>query len=446
MDQDEALPFARQTEQAWRELRRQLADHLAALREHESVVLNVSVGGDEADGAPPYVQLLQHGDEGTIRAEAVSDAYLDERRALGETGAAVLAELGWQSPTHGPFERAGGGSANWFLDRGPDRVDELAELAVRTLREAYGCPHPSFLWTEGEFEPTGLAAPLRLDEPDASGPPSDEEPSTMAEAVDRDQVTYPGGPEELTRLLAETLSANEGEAVEADDDGDFPLRRGSTVLFLRVADDEPMIHLFAELVHDLVDREAAHREVNLLNRELLLGSCSVRGDSVRFQSAHLALPFSPLQVRLVVNRITSDLDECADLLAQRTGGLRYLQPAEAEELDLGEPPRHPMVPVLGELLETEAPTPRHVAGLFDGDVVEIAATIAALREEPPSDLDVPEVIATLRQALGYAAHQRADRAFGSRAKPSGRRRTTQQGSLLSAGDGGEPGLDLGLDG
>ncbi len=371
MGQDGQNTFERHTDEAWRELRRQLADHLAGMAAHEPLVLEVAVEpGREQTGAAPYVQLLAHGDD-AIRAEAVSDAYLDSRWALGDAGNDRLAALGWCAPTRGPLTPPDdGGSDNWFVDRPRSRADELAVLTVRTLREVFGCPHPAFLIVEGGFEPSGAAAPSNLEEVD----PSRERPGTIAEAGERDRVTYPRHSEQLTQLVAEALAEAGDGPIEADEDGDYPLRLGQSVLFVRVLHDEPTVELFAELVHDVRDREAAAREVNLLNRELGLGSVHVDGDTVRFRHSHCAVPFSPLQLRLVVGRVASDLDERAELLAQRVDGLRFFEPdrsedeppepsrppfspvlADQEVLFPDEEPAHPMVPVITELLAVARP-------------------------------------------------------------------------------------------
>lgn len=441
------VPFERQADAAWRELRSQLADHLATMGEASHLVLTVDVGAvdERLAGAPPYVQFLAFGGL-WMRAEAVSDHYLDERWTLGAPGAARLRGLGWRPPTHDAWEEADEGSANWFLDREQTYVDEVADVAVRSLREVYGCAHPAFLSIEGDFAPAGIAAPRSAGALERTG---GQDGSPVEGTASEDRIAHPGDHAELLDQVRQTLEEANDAPVTTDSDGDFALRIGSSVLYVRVWESEPTVELFAELVVDVEDRAAARREVNALNRDTILGSCSLRGDIVRFRHVLCAMPFSSIQLRFVLARVASDLDERAEELAERVGGRRFLEHREAEE-DPDESPTvllaaHPMLPVLRELLEIEEPSDRVVAGLFDGDVEDITATIDALREDPPADLDVTDAIALLQMALVYAARKRADRTFGARPKPSGRR-SSQQSALISRREVDGASLDLGIDG
>ena len=64
---------------AWRELRRRLADRVAGLRVADSLVLSVQVAG-LSDGPGPYVTVGRTGDD--WRLEAVSNGYLDTAHRL----------------------------------------------------------------------------------------------------------------------------------------------------------------------------------------------------------------------------------------------------------------------------------------------------------------------------------------------------------------------------
>lgn len=456
----------RRAGEAWRELRSQLGDRLVALRAGEHVVIEVDLGVDDEDavGASPYVQLAGFGDEPWIRAEAVSDHYLDERRLLGEGGDALLRALGWSPPTHGPGDEPDSGSANWFLDRERSRADEVAELAVRALRDVYGCAHPAFLRVEGDFVPTGIAAPAAP--PFEGGGTSGSDESTIERIAREDRIEHPRSHDELVALVTETLASLYDGTVEPDGDGDFPIRFGRSVLYVRVWESEPSVELYAELVDGVQDTAAARREANVFNRDVVLGTCWVRDGVVRFRHVLCAMPFSSEHLRQVLARIGSDLDERAEDMAERVGGQRFLDgvegvPApggeESDEGDLDEQPdpdripvldapAHPMVPVLGELLAIDEPSDRVVAGLFDGDVEVLAETIAALREEPPADLDPADAIAALQRGLAYAARRLADRSVGTRRVQPRRRPDSQQSALIAPRDVEESSLDLGLDG
>ena len=98
---------------AWRELRRRLADRVAGLRAADSLVLSVQVAG-LSDGPGPYVTA-----GGTLtggwRLEAASNAYLDTAHQLDEAAEGQLLAQGWAPPSYLP-DQGGPGSANWWVD------------------------------------------------------------------------------------------------------------------------------------------------------------------------------------------------------------------------------------------------------------------------------------------------------------------------------------------
>ena len=89
--------------------------------------------------------------------------------------------------------------------------------------------------------------------------------------------------------------------------------------------------------------------------------------------------------------------------------------------------------------------PRTVATLFDGELTEIAAQIEALRDNPPGDLDVAEILAALRGALQFLVVRKSREMWDRPRRPAMPRRTTHQPPLLSSQDVGEQALDLGAD-
>ena len=101
--------------------------------------------------------------------------------------------------------------------------------------------------------------------------------------------------------------------------------------------------------------------------------------------------------------------------------------------------------VLRELLAAGDVDPRTVAALFDGELSEITEQLEALRDDPPADLDVAEIIAALRGALQFLAVRKSREMWDRRRRPPARRRTSDQPPLLSAQDLGEQALDLGAE-
>ena len=116
-------------EEAWRELRRRLADHVAGMEPRETLVVSAQVAGTEG-GPSPYV-LVSRGSDGGWRLEAVGHAYLDSAQRLGEAAEEALRALGWSPPG------ADGGPAAWRVDLPAGDVERGAWLLVHTLREAF---------------------------------------------------------------------------------------------------------------------------------------------------------------------------------------------------------------------------------------------------------------------------------------------------------------------
>ena len=310
-DERGTTPYEKQNDEAWAEFRRQLADHCAGMSDDDLLHIEIEQAPDEDElyGAAPYLQLLGWG-EGAIRAEVCSNAFLDDRFLLSMPQEPQLAELGWNAPTYGRDDEPDHGSPHWWADVELRDADRLAVMCVGALRDVFGCPHPAFLVVDG-FEPTGFTAPE---------PGEDDEPEPEPEAA----IAYPHDRDELQEMVDGALGRVYGEPVKHDADGDVPIVLGDSVLFVIVSDDEPIVELFAELVHDVADLEAAEREVAVLNRDLMFGTCLVRDDRVLLRHRLCGAPFVPAQFRMVLSRVSSDLDRIAADLAVRVGGRRFL--------------------------------------------------------------------------------------------------------------------------
>ena len=430
-DETGATPYEKQNDEAWAEFRRQLADHCATMVDDDHVFIEIEQAPDVEDlpGAAPYLQMVGWG-EGAIRAEVCSNTFLDDRFLLSKPQEQQLAELGWNAPTYGRDGEPDSGSPHWWADVELRDADRLAVMCVGALRDVYGCAHPAFLVVDG-FEPIGFAAPE---------PGEDDEPEPAREPA----LAYPHDRDELQAMIDRAVGRVYGEPVKHDSDGDVPIVLGDSVLFVIVSDEEPIVELFAELVHDVADLEAAEREVAVLNRDLMFGTCLVRDDRVLLRHRLCGVPFVPAQFRMVLGRVSADLDRIAGDLAVRVGGRRFLDVSGVTD-EAGAEPLPQSLVVLRELLAAGDVDPRTVAALFDGELSEITEQLDALRDDPPADLDVAEIIAALRGALQFLAVRKSREMWDRRRRPPARRRTSDQPPLLSAQDLGEQALDLGAE-
>lgn len=138
---NQLLRASESTEKAWTRFTNDLADALADLDEDEHLIIEKKKGWH-------YVQFAAGGKFG-MRAEAVSNGYLDDNHRLSEEACTRLLNLGWDAPTHIPDDpktKHPDGSPNYFVDVGvPVPYGAMATLAVNTLRGVFGVGHPGGL-------------------------------------------------------------------------------------------------------------------------------------------------------------------------------------------------------------------------------------------------------------------------------------------------------------
>jgi hypothetical protein len=406
-------------ESAWTGFRQRLADRLAGSATDDVLLVEVSTGidEDELEGAAPYLQFVAWGD-GMVRAEVVSNHYLDERYALTEGDERVLAGMGWSEPVHDDDGDPVPGEANFHLDA-PDReADRVAVMAVRALREVFGCQHPVFLAAEGlERDQTGPAEPAP-DECEA-------------------ELIRPDDHDHLQSLVDAALAVTFEEDLRHDDDGDIPIRCGQSVVFVRVLTSEPTVEVFAEIVVDVRDRDRAATEAARLNLRAAHHQFVLRDDRLVMRETLLAWPFSPAQLRVVVGRFCEEVDDLAADAAAAVGGRRFLDERPAED------DTHPGLVTLLEILHTGRVAAATVAGLFDDDRVELVRQIVRIRRAGQSCGDHAEdvVLEHLRRALRLVADRAAVRQ--ERTERRGSPRSSSQLSLLPDEDVGQDNLGVG---
>ncbi len=95
-----------------------------------------------------------------MRAEVVSNAFLEPPEQIPDAGVVMLAALGWDPPTSGPGVGPAldpDGSPNHFREWGnPMDHADVAAAAIGALVEVLGVPHPGWLAYES-FTSEGVA-------------------------------------------------------------------------------------------------------------------------------------------------------------------------------------------------------------------------------------------------------------------------------------------------
>lgn len=423
-----------ETSRAWNHLQARLAVQLATMDDY----LVLAAGPvDEEGGTGRYVQFSGDGEH--LRIEASSNEYLTGRHRLDERNEAALAELGFGRPTtDDAHHEEDPGSPNFWLDSGPEEADRLASIAVKTLRDVFGLPHPAFV------QPTGPFAEALVGGPSA--------------ASDGPGITAPRNRPHLQALIDETLIPLVGHVPSRDSDGDVPIPADTAVAFVRALHDRPAIQLYAEVVRKVQEPERAAFEVSVLNRDSWTTKYTFVDDRIIATVTFPAMPFVPSHLHMALSAFLEEIDGVDDDLAVRVSGRRFLDDVaedsgawdeDDEQAQQGPPPRHPAVLVLLELAEegTKQVDRSLAASICEDDKELILALIRGEQEAStywnsvaedasfasvPADADIAReeaeraslALRMLRKALRGVAEKERD------ARRKARPRTTRQQTLF----------------
>lgn len=285
----------------WKPFADRLAAALATLSEDQNLILSV-------ENRQRFVQFAGSGASG-LRAEAVSNAFLAEADQLTVDQVAALTGSGWRSPTHADgaskAEKDPGGSPNFFADfDAPVTVDEVADLAVRTLTQVFGVSHPD---------------QLEYDAFDTKG--------SQISFTDlcRRRAQRPGSTAESDSSFAHELLAAIREVtgfgdLEFDNDGDICLPRGSQVVFVRRLGATPFVRIWSPLVRGVGETPELLGQLNSLNASAGLVRFSAY-DGVVFAEADVAAePIVAKHVDIALRRFCGATDGVDVMLQRQFGG------------------------------------------------------------------------------------------------------------------------------
>lgn len=128
----------------------------------------------------------------------------------------------------------------------------------------------------------------------------------------------------LNEWIEETLKvALELDEVFRDEDGDIPIPRGSSVLFIRPqAEGSPFLEIFSPLLQGFEMSPAVYQAVNELNLQVPMAKAMVSGDgTVIVLSAHLLTEtLSPTELMFALDMVSGAADYFDTLLQKRFGG------------------------------------------------------------------------------------------------------------------------------
>ncbi|NNG19368.1 hypothetical protein HJ590_07200 [Naumannella sp. ID2617S] len=288
----------RSTAEAWLSFSERLAEVVSVMDDTSDLTIGSVASETET---VPFVRFHSQTRD-LVRAEAASNGTLGEHYQLGAGQLSAMEDIGWRPPTtEGPRP-----TGNFWVEIPQESSDRLAELAVSALRDVYGIQHPVFL------APDQLAEILQ---------PRPEPLEGYSEFDPEDVVaTVPVSHEHLDDMIEAELAEMFGHQPLRDTEGDFAIRVGSTMLFLRTSADHREIIVFACVVHEVEGRSRAMEILSDLNTEVRLVKFQLIRDRVFVTTSVFAHPFVPAHLHQAVRIMSEVADGIDDELAVRLRG------------------------------------------------------------------------------------------------------------------------------
>jgi hypothetical protein len=145
--------------------------------------------------------------------------------------------------------------------------------------------------------------------------------------------------DELDKWLEETLKREfKLDAIERDEDGDIPISRGSAVVYVHTADDDPpRIEIFSPLLEEFTMRPEVFAAVNSINRNTPLAKAYVDPDNAQIvltAELYIFNELSPDQLLATIDLVADRADHYDSLLQKRFGGRTMLDDDERDEFDV----------------------------------------------------------------------------------------------------------------
>lgn len=280
MSEMENFDLDRSTRQAWEAFTARLDEVLSVM--DSSSDLTISVVRSQHVQNPPSIRY-------SVTQPGVVQATLTSTQTDG------LSELGW---IHS-------GDDEHTLTADQEDTASLAALTVKTLSTALDVLHPVFLQPdqlEEILNPDGITQPHPL----------------LGE--DQPAVLTPTSKLALDEYVQQELHEVIGHPPLRNAKGDFAVRVGSTVVFLRSTADFREVVLFSPLVHDVDGRSRAVEVLNDLNVEARYCRFALHRDQVYVQISVFARPFVPAHLRQALQDISQIADGIDEELAVRLSG------------------------------------------------------------------------------------------------------------------------------
>ncbi|MFI5959660.1 T3SS (YopN, CesT) and YbjN peptide-binding chaperone 1 [Cryptosporangium sp. NPDC051539] len=315
------VDLSAKVEAAWAELRTALAGILRGLELGTQLTLTLDPTAGGTGDATYTVEFVMF-DENLLHAEAVGNAGLPPGHRLDRHAIADLVALGWSPP--GVVD---GTTDNFGLQMPTSDAGRLAAIAIRTLREVYGTPHPAFLTysataLEGEVELSPLGAARRVpgSSAGASAPAAHDPAAPLPDRV---------------RAVVSELLARPVDELPVDADGDIAIRSGSAMVFVRITDDPPLVEVSSPVLTEVRATQRLYERLSALTKTLPVGRLYLEDDTVWAAVAVFGTDFQPTHLSTAIRVMTGLADVLDDRLQGDFGGKVFFGEALPERREPG---------------------------------------------------------------------------------------------------------------
>lgn len=148
-------------------------------------------------------------------------------------------------------------------------------------------------------------------------------------------------PDQLDKWIADTLKRELGlDEVVRDDEGDFPIRWGSVLVYVSVLDldgEVPHIHIFAQLLENFTMRPEVYEAVNAINLQVPVAKAFVEAEGDQIVLAADIFIFEQLssdQLMATIQLVGDRADYYDTMLQKRFGGDKTFDDDENEEFNV----------------------------------------------------------------------------------------------------------------
>ncbi|GAA4211162.1 YbjN domain-containing protein [Actinocatenispora rupis] len=312
LDDPDTVDLRSKVDAAWLDFRRSLEAALPAMPvgARLTVTLDPTATGT---GEAVYDLVLRVLSDTGLHADAVGNAGLPEEYRLDRVAVGDLVALGWSPP--GVVEET---ADRFGLRASMDDAPSVASVVTRTLRDVYGAPHPAFLtYTVVGDDVVPALASAR---PVAAGTVLPAGRAVSASTA----IAAIGIPlDEQVRAVVAGFLKTDPESLQHDEDGEFSVRAGSAMVFVRINDNPQLVDVYSPILTEVEPDERLYERLSQLTRRMPIGRLYCTEGTVWASVPVFGRDFQATHLMLALQVMTRLADELDDRLQGDFGGKRF---------------------------------------------------------------------------------------------------------------------------